>query len=167
MKTSSFFFLTIIILLSFFSAACQKQKEEPVFSKSTVNEKDNPEFSAEKITDENNTAENNTETGIKTGSRNEQGGYTRIKPSDAREYIGRKVIVEGYVADVVVREKVAYLNFEKRYPDNPFTGVVFASDFEKFGDLEDYKGKTVTLTGKVTEYRGKPQIILNSPKQIK
>ena len=62
---------------------------------------------------------------------------------------------------------MAFLNFDKRYPDNPFTAVVFANKFADFGDLTVYKNKTVEVKGKIKEYRGKPEIIMNSTSQIK
>ena len=46
--------------------------------------------------------------------------------------------------------------------------MIFANCFERFPrNPEDfYRGKTVRVTGIVKEYEGKPEIILNSPKQI-
>ena len=71
------------------------------------------------------------------------------------------------MADVSVREKVAYLNFDAKYPNNTFTGVVFSSKFEVFGDLNRFKNKTVELKGVISTYNNKAQIILNSPMQLK
>jgi DNA/RNA endonuclease YhcR with UshA esterase domain len=95
----------------------------------------------------------------------------RITTAEASINIGREVILTGYVADVTIRSKVSYLNFDNKYPNNTFSGVIFASSNEKIndkvGDLNVYEGKTVELTGTVGEYNGKPQIIINSPEQIK
>ena len=91
----------------------------------------------------------------------------RIKSIEAKSYVGEYAIVRGYVASVYEREKVAYLNFEKSYPDNPFTATIFAKHFPDFDDLSEYDNRTVEVKGKITEYKGKPQIILNSEEQIK
>lgn len=91
----------------------------------------------------------------------------RIKPVEAQANIGNHVTVYGLVADVVIRDKVSYLNFDFKYPKNTFTAVIFASDYNKFEDLKSYKNDYVEVKGTVMEYRGKPQIILNSPDQIK
>ena len=90
-----------------------------------------------------------------------------ISPVEAGDYNGKVVTVKGFVADVYKSEKVAYLNFVKKYPDNPFTAVIFASKFSEFENIYDYKMKNVEVTGRVSFYRGRPQIILNDPNQIK
>ena len=90
----------------------------------------------------------------------------RIKSTEAKSYVGEYAIVQGYVASVYERETVAYLNFEKSYPDNPFTATIFAKHFSDFDDLTEYENRTVEVKGKITEYKGKPQIILNSEEQI-
>ena len=90
----------------------------------------------------------------------------KIKSTEAKSYVGEYAIVQGYVASVYERENVAYLNFEKSYPDNPFTATIFAKHFSDFDDLTEYENRTVEVKGKITEYKGKPQIILNSEEQI-
>ena len=91
----------------------------------------------------------------------------KYSSKDAGGHIGENAIVTGFVADVSVREKVAYLNFDAKYPNNTFTGVVFSSKFELFGDLNRFKNKTVELKGVISTYNNKAQIILNSPMQLK
>jgi exonuclease VII large subunit len=90
-----------------------------------------------------------------------------ISPLETSKYIGRVVTVTGFVADVYKTERVAYLNFIEKFPKNPFSGVIFAGRFDTFGDLNIYEGKNVELTGRVTVYKEKPQIILDSKEQIK
>ncbi len=89
-----------------------------------------------------------------------------ISPLEAGEYIGKTVTVKGFVADVYQSEKVAYLNFVEKFPKNPFTAVIFASKFSDFQDIVKYRNKDVEVTGRVSMYKDKPQIILNSPNQI-
>ena len=50
-----------------------------------------------------------------------------------------------------------------------FTAVIFRSDFGKFPKQPElyYNGKNVQVTGKVKEYKGKPEIILKDPAQIR
>jgi len=90
-----------------------------------------------------------------------------ISPLEAGNYNGKTVTVKGFVADVYQSEKVAYLNFVEKFPKNPFTAVIFASKFSDFPDIINYKNKDVEVTGRVSMYKEKAQIILNSPKQIK
>jgi DNA/RNA endonuclease YhcR with UshA esterase domain len=63
-----------------------------------------------------------------------------------------------------------FLNFEKPYPNQCFTAVIFASTlYSNFGSFNErsYLGKTVQVSGFIKEYKGKPEIILNYPDQIK
>ena len=45
-------------------------------------------------------------------------------------------------------------------------GVIFADDAKAFGDLSRFVGKTVTLSGKITSYQGKTEIVLSSLSQL-
>jgi DNA/RNA endonuclease YhcR with UshA esterase domain len=90
-----------------------------------------------------------------------------ISAVETANYIGKVVTVEGFVADVYKTERVAYLNFVEKFPKNPFSGVIFAGKFDKFGDLSIYEGKNVEITGRISVYKEKPQIILDSKDQIK
>jgi hypothetical protein len=60
-----------------------------------------------------------------------------------------------------------FLNIDGIYPDNPFTAVIFKSDADKFPNIKSLEGKTIIVTGQIKLYRNKPEIILNSPNQIK
>ena len=89
-----------------------------------------------------------------------------VTPNEARTKVGALVTVKGKIAQVSIRSKVCYLNFTYRYPDNEFVAVIFKQNFKKFGDLRKYEGKTVKITGKVSVYRGNPQIKLHNPSKI-
>ena len=54
-----------------------------------------------------------------------------------------------------------------RFPDQAFTGVIFKDDASKFPNVESLTGKVVDITGRVHDYKGKPETILNDPAQIK
>ena len=90
-----------------------------------------------------------------------------ISPLEASQNVGKFAAVRGYVAEVTKRERVAYLNFVESYPKTPFTGVIFAGDFDKFGNLSQFLHKDVEVTGLISTYRNKPQIIINDESQIK
>jgi len=90
-----------------------------------------------------------------------------ISTNEVNNYIKKTVTVEGYVADVVMRPKVNYLNFDNKFPKHTFTVVIFPKDAENFEDLNIFKNKNIQVKGKIELYRGKPQIIVNSTEQIK
>jgi len=65
------------------------------------------------------------------------------------------------------RPNITILDVDQTYPNSFFTVVVFAENAGKFGDLQKLTNKSVEISGTITEYRNKPEIILESPAQIK
>ena len=97
-------------------------------------------------------------------------GFDVVGACLAGKYLGRGLIVEGKVADTYhdLKSNTVFLNFEKAYPNQCFTGVIFSSDLYKFVQNPEnyYLGKTVRIFGEVKEYQGRPEIILETPNQI-
>ncbi|MFZ1924196.1 MAG: hypothetical protein WB868_20225 [Xanthobacteraceae bacterium] len=91
-----------------------------------------------------------------------------ITPADAKAYVGQTVTVEGAVGNVATGNSgTVFIDIGGRYPDNSFAAVIFAADRSKFPDVKTLGGKTVDITGAVSLYRGKPEIILKSADQMK
>lgn len=91
-----------------------------------------------------------------------------IAPADAGKHVGQTVTVEGAVSNVhTTGSGMTFIDMGGRYPDNPFTAVIFSDDAGKFPDPDDFDGKTVDITGLVRLYKNKPEIILKSADQIK
>lgn len=156
-----------VVLFSFFLiAGCGQKKEDVKVEKTGEPKKEDvitqKETVKEDVNEDTSQDESNTSSGKKNITQT-----VNIKSSEAASKIGSSAVVTGYVADVTIREKVAYLNFDGKYPKNTFTAVVFADKFDYFGDLMMYKNKTVEVKGKIGQYSGKPQIILNNKSQIK
>jgi DNA/RNA endonuclease YhcR with UshA esterase domain len=160
----------LFLMIAFLLSGCGKKKEEVIVTKNNEqetakteeNSKENAADLKKETTSENTTA---GEKPLKESKSSEV--YTRLKTTETADKIGSNAYVTGYVADVNVREKVAYLNFDGRYPGNTFTAVIFPDKYEVFGDLMKYRNKTVEVKGRIGQYKGKPQIILNSKEQIK
>ncbi|MEM7813448.1 MAG: thermonuclease family protein [Candidatus Aenigmatarchaeota archaeon] len=96
-------------------------------------------------------------------------GLDVIGSCNAGNFIGKEVIVEGLIADAYKSStNTVFLNFDKPYPNQCFTSVIFSSNLAKFPENPEdyYKGKTVRVRGTVKEYQGKPEIILDSLSQI-
>ena len=91
----------------------------------------------------------------------------KIKASEAKENVGKEAVVVGTVAEVNKAPNLVRLNLDKSYPNQPFTAVIFSRNTNAFGDLEMLKGKKVEISGKISEFRGRPQIILTSTNQLK
>lgn len=88
-------------------------------------------------------------------------------------YEGKYATVTGKVVSTYTAKsgKVRFLNFGDDYRTS-FTVVIFTGDLDKFTSTigeptEYYKNKKLKVTGKISIYRDKPQIITNSPSQIK
>lgn len=151
-KTLIYFFFIAFVFLT----ACGNKKEEvKVFRNS----------GADNTGDSSVQVETQKQSGA--DSLSAAGNVLNIASGEAAGHIGGNAIVKGYVADVVVREKVAYLNFDKKYPKNTFTAVIFESKFSEVGDLSIYKNQNVEIEGIITEYKGKPQIIVSNKNQIR
>jgi hypothetical protein len=174
------FKLLLIVLISLLLFSCGKDDKKTEYIeenlKNTQPEKKDDDISQ----DDNKSAENKNETDEDTQKPSDENTSSRkydsfddekpvavVSPLDAVDYNGKTVTVKGFVADIFKNEKVAFLNFVKKYPDNPFTGVIFARKFDDFPDITKFKNKNVELTGRVSMYKGKPQIIINKTSQIR
>jgi DNA/RNA endonuclease YhcR with UshA esterase domain len=86
-----------------------------------------------------------------------------IRAADASQRIGDKVLVEGVVADVTVREKgMLLLNFGAAHPNQVFTAVVrnVGASATETVMKRRFAGKTLQVTGVIELYQGKPQMVL-------
>lgn len=92
-----------------------------------------------------------------------------IAAADAKTHVGQTVTIE-LVVEGIHRSATGsdiLIDVGGRYPNNAFTAVVFKTDFAKFSDLDAFTGKTVRITGAIKLYRGKPEIVLSDPSQLK
>ncbi|MDP2655511.1 MAG: phospholipase D-like domain-containing protein [bacterium] len=90
-----------------------------------------------------------------------------IDYTEAIKHVGNYASVRGTLVEAYISKTgTVFLDFCKSYKTCPFSGVIFADDAKKFGDLSRYNGQTVTLTGKIVSYEGKAEIVLSSPSQL-
>jgi len=91
-----------------------------------------------------------------------------IGPAETKAHVGQPVTVEAAISDVhTVSSGVTFIDMGGRYPDNDFVAVIFADDAAKFPNASALEGKTVTISGPVQLYQGKPEIVLKSANQLK
>lgn len=148
--------IAISILLLFIISGCGKKQSEVEIKKFEDNKNTIAKDSTSNL--------NQNKSDLKSSGTTEN---LTVSSKDAKSYINKKAVVTGYVADVAIREKVSYLNFDNKFPKNTFAGVIFKKDSGTFGDLSRYKNKTIELTGIITEYNKKPQMLLTDISQIK
>ena len=96
----------------------------------------------------------------------------KLTSSEAREHFGETATVCGEVVSARYADSTkgqpTFLNLDKPYPNQVFTVVVWGNNRSKFGAPEnEYKGKRICVTGKITAYAGLPEMVADEPKQIK
>lgn len=91
----------------------------------------------------------------------------RISADEADKHFQETCVVTGKVAQVSIREKLVYVNLDKKFPETPLACVIFARTTNQFGDLKALEGKSVEVTGRIDEFKEKLQIVLNSTNQLK
>ena len=94
-----------------------------------------------------------------------------IPAAEAGKHIGKHTTVCGVVASAkyarTSRGAPTFLNLGRPYPNQDFTGVIWGSDRLRFSPPpETLLDKNICITGAITPYRGKPQIIVADPSQI-
>jgi len=90
--------------------------------------------------------------------------YTGV---EAAKHVGETATVTDKVDGVhQARKGHIFLNMGGKYPNQAFTAFIPAASASKFPEVRQYEGRTVTLSGKIVIYRGKPEIVVNSPSQI-
>lgn len=86
---------------------------------------------------------------------------------EAAKHVGETATVTGRVDSFHQSGKSnIFLNMGGAYPKQAFTAFIPAGSASKFSNAQQYDGKTVAVTGKIQLYKGKPEIIVNSPSQI-
>jgi hypothetical protein len=91
----------------------------------------------------------------------------RIQAAQAKAHIGAQAVVSGKVAEVHIAKSIIQINLDKAYPAQPFAAVIFAEKTNLFPDVAKFKGKTLEVSGKITAYHDRPQIVLTSTNQLK
>src|ERR1700751_3610527 len=65
------------------------------------------------------------------------------------------------------RSQPTLLDLGKSYPHAVFTAVIYGDHRSKFGTPEtSLRGKRICVTGRISEYHGKPEIVLTDPSQL-
>jgi len=97
---------------------------------------------------------------------------TKIPAAEAAQHVGETAEVCGRVASAAyistIKGQPTFLNFERPYPDQVFTVVIWGAHRWKFDAPPErlFNGKTVCVTGLIETYRGKPEIVVGDPEQL-
>ena len=90
--------------------------------------------------------------------------YTAL---ESAKHIGETALVTDKVEDVYqAKSGHIFLNMGGRHPNETFTVFIPAPAASAFKDFKVYQGKTITVSGKIQDHQGKPEIVVKSPGQI-
>jgi hypothetical protein len=96
---------------------------------------------------------------------------TKITAREAKNHVGEIATVCGKVVSTHFaassKGQPTFLNLDEPYPKEIFTSLIWGSDRAKFGTPESkYQDMRICVTGKISNYRGTPEIIATEPSQI-
>ena len=96
---------------------------------------------------------------------------TTIDAKDAAKHLNEKATVCGQVAGgkYLTGANITFLDMGESHPNELLTIVIKGDDRKKFKTApeEAFKGKKVCVTGQIIDYKGKPEIIVTDPEQVK
>ncbi|MFD2874092.1 hypothetical protein ACFS5N_16540 [Mucilaginibacter ximonensis] len=96
---------------------------------------------------------------------------TNITAKDAAKHIKEKVVVtdQVYGGKFLSNGGITLIDVGGAHPNEALTLLIKGDDRKKFKDApeEALKGKKVIITGEVIDYKGKPEIVITDPAQIK
>jgi hypothetical protein len=90
-------------------------------------------------------------------------------PDSAKYFEGSHKTVCGKITSNQFKAGNMFMNFGAEFPNHSFTAVIFNKDVKNFPDsiINKLHDINVCVIGKVKMYKGKPEIIINRPDQIR
>ena len=93
-----------------------------------------------------------------------------LKASQAKEFIGKEIIVKDIVAGARffdrTDKKTFLINLAERYPITPLTVVLYDQNYVAFEPKEGLEGKVIVVKGVVSIFNEKVQIVVTDLKNI-
>lgn len=99
-------------------------------------------------------------------------GQVKISLDEVKQHMGDSVQVCGKVSSTRFLESAngtpTLINLGQPYPNEKLTLVIYGENRAKFNEKPElaWKEKTICVTGKIVEYRGKPQIVVIAAEQV-
>jgi DNA/RNA endonuclease YhcR with UshA esterase domain len=90
-----------------------------------------------------------------------------ISWTDAADFVGTEMIVEGTVVRTYNSDQAVFLNFVEDY-QGTFSVVIFPEDWSKFPRPPEtlFYGRRIRVQGLIEEYQATPEIVVRDPWQI-
>ena len=88
--------------------------------------------------------------------------------TEAPDHLGETRCVKGKVVNIGESKSGSlYLNFCEDYKKCAFAVVVFPSALKNVGDVRKLKDQDIEIFGKITEWRGRTEMVLRELRQLK
>jgi DNA/RNA endonuclease YhcR with UshA esterase domain len=88
-----------------------------------------------------------------------------ISSKDAKNFMGEVKTVKGVVASVFTSKSgTVLINFDDVHPNATFVAVIKKDSGIIFDNI--VKGSILTVSGKIDDYKGKPEVIISEQSQI-
>ncbi len=93
---------------------------------------------------------------------------TKISIDSVAQHLGDSVTVCAKVYGVKTTSSITFINMGATYPHSPLTVVIFTKDIANFkiAPYDLYNDKKICVTGKLIDYKGKPEIVISGPEQV-
>jgi DNA/RNA endonuclease YhcR with UshA esterase domain len=93
---------------------------------------------------------------------------TLVLAKDAAQYVGKNVTICDSVYSAKALDKLTLINLGGAYPKELITVVINKEDQSKFPSEPSsmFMGNKICVTGVVSDFKGKKQIVVTDPKQI-
>jgi micrococcal nuclease len=90
-----------------------------------------------------------------------------VRWTEAPDHVGRVVTVVGTIVSARCPRSTCFLNFHEDYARH-VSAVILGADRHRFPRALDraWEGRTLRIVGRVTEHRGRPQILIRHPGQV-
>jgi hypothetical protein len=86
---------------------------------------------------------------------------------EAAKHVGETATIMGRVDGFHQSGKGnIFLNMGGKYPNQAFTAFIPSASAAQFSNPQQYEGRIIAVSGKITLYHGKREIVVNSPSQI-
>ncbi len=111
----------------------------------------------------------NTSSGQQSAISQSQNGTAPIYSyTQAPQHVGETAHISGTIISVYTSKSgTTFFDYCVNYSGCPFGAVIFASAKPRFGtSLTKYQGENITVSGTITSYKGKTEIVLDNPSQI-
>ena len=95
-----------------------------------------------------------------------------LDPADAAAHVGEEATVCGEVTGAKFsdrrKRKPTFIDFGPPHPNQLFTALIWGEYRDRFDYVpETLLGKTICVSGTITEYKGKAEIKVSDPAQIR